>query len=568
MTTTAHATGPVLLFPGQGGYDGAALHRVHQRHPEVRALLARVDAVTGELFGRPLSGALFPGGEPAELRQLLDDAPWVSQLAVYSAGLAAHQRLTANGVRPAVLVGHSLGEITALVAAGAYTVEDGARVVARRTELAAEGNCEGGSMVAVGASASRAAHMAALLEDEPPAVAAENHEGQTVLSGSRTAIGRVRALGELLHTAVVPLDSPFAFHHPSLARAARRFADFVGGFPRHPSAVPVYSPILGRFYGAEEPLAAPLAEHFTRPVRFAAALRTLYGEGARVFVETGGRATLAPAAGKALSGGDRADHTVLATLASGRDGADALEPTLGALRDRGLAAAPDGGDLRALLGPALSEREFADFWAAAGHEVLTLVSERASAFLGARGGAGPTAPEAAAATAPRAATALAEPPGAAPSFGPPPGAEPPPTAAPTAAPTGEPPAPGPAPAHDPAPASTGGADPAPGAGARPSGPREHAAGGAPPGRQEILTAVRTLYARALEYPEEVLTDDALLEAELGVDSVKQVELLGRATELYGLPTRDPGFQLADHDTLGKVAELIEEGLHQVEGVPA
>ncbi|MET7291272.1 acyltransferase domain-containing protein [Streptomyces griseoloalbus] len=520
MTTTINATSPVFLFPGQGGYDGAALKRTYGQSPRVRALFARIDAVAAELFARRLTDLLFPDGEAVEMRRLLDDAPWVSQLAVYGAGLAAYHRLIEHGVRPSALVGHSLGEITALVAAGAYTVEDGARIVARRTELAAEGNCEDGSMVVVGASATRAAHMAGLTEEALLTVAAENHDGQTVLSGPREAIARLRAIGEFLNTAVAPIDSPFAFHNPSLAGVAPRFENFVEGIAQRPLTVPVYSPILGRFYEAGEQLGRPLAEHFTRPVRFAAALRALYGEGARVFVETGGRSALTPMVSKALTGRAREDFTALATLATGRDGADTLERTLATLRDTGLADSPGTETLRALLAPGFSDKEFADFWAAAGHEVLEMVSERASAFLGTRD------PRSSAATTGPAAEAPAT------------------EALTTEALTTEAP--------------------------DPSAPPNGTDGTGLPERQEILASVRTLYAQALEYPEEVMTDDALLEAELGVDSVKQVELLGRATELYGLSSRGPDFRLSDYDTLGRVTDLIEDGLrrHQLEGAVA
>ncbi|MCT9010815.1 acyl carrier protein, partial [Streptomyces rhizosphaerihabitans] len=79
-----------------------------------------------------------------------------------------------------------------------------------------------------------------------------------------------------------------------------------------------------------------------------------------------------------------------------------------------------------------------------------------------------------------------------------------------------------------------------------------------PDREELFTAVRALYAQALEYPEEVFTEEVLLEAELGIDSVKQVELLTRVTGRYGLPPSD--VRLSDHDTVGKVVDLLHAHL--------
>jgi acyl carrier protein len=77
-----------------------------------------------------------------------------------------------------------------------------------------------------------------------------------------------------------------------------------------------------------------------------------------------------------------------------------------------------------------------------------------------------------------------------------------------------------------------------------------------PSAEALFAEIRAVYAEALEYPEEVFTGDVLLEAELGVDSVKQVELLTRVSRRFGLPPRDSGFRLAEYDTMDKLVELI------------
>jgi acyl carrier protein len=74
--------------------------------------------------------------------------------------------------------------------------------------------------------------------------------------------------------------------------------------------------------------------------------------------------------------------------------------------------------------------------------------------------------------------------------------------------------------------------------------------------------LRTLYAEALEYPEEVFTDDVELEADLGIDSVKQTELLARAAEHYGMPARDDDFRLSDYATFGLVVDYVVTQAHQ------
>ena len=76
-------------------------------------------------------------------------------------------------------------------------------------------------------------------------------------------------------------------------------------------------------------------------------------------------------------------------------------------------------------------------------------------------------------------------------------------------------------------------------------------------RDRILREVAAMYAEALEYPEEVFTESVELEAELGIDSVKQTELLGRLSEKYNLPPRPADFRLSNYSTLGKVVDFVQ-----------
>jgi acyl carrier protein len=78
-------------------------------------------------------------------------------------------------------------------------------------------------------------------------------------------------------------------------------------------------------------------------------------------------------------------------------------------------------------------------------------------------------------------------------------------------------------------------------------------------RDEIFKSLTALYATALEYPEEVFTEDVELEAELGVDSVKQAELLARVAQEFRLPGRPEDLRLSDYHTMGKVVDFVVVG---------
>lgn len=486
-----------FLFPGQGGFDGEALRRAKERHPQIGRVFERLDAVTEELYASRISEVLF-GERKADLRDLLDNDPWASQVAIYGAGLAAYEILAAQGATPDVLAGHSLGEITALVAAGAFSVEDGVRIVAQRVAVIERQGGVDGRMVALAASAERTRKLLELVDEPLLAVATENHDEQTVVSGPAKILDRVVAIAGQLDVGAIEIDTPFPFHTPALAPAAPEFAAYVRKLDQHPLNRPVYSPILQRYYEPGDVLAELLAEHFTRPVRFAAAVRHLRESGAEVFVEAGGRAALSKLVAKVTVGSEVRSLPTLA-LTGGRL---ALDGTLEALREAGLAA-PERGGLAELLAPSVPSDVFAAYWSEHGHMVLELVRTELDAF---RKSAEAGRPE--------------------------PAAEATPEAAPAA--------------------------PAPSASSEPQ-PEEY-------DREQLFEELRTLYAEALEYPEDVFEDEVQLEAELGVDSVKQVELLSRVSSRYGLPPRESGFRLATYNTMGKITDFVlqqmnDQGAH-------
>jgi acyl carrier protein len=78
----------------------------------------------------------------------------------------------------------------------------------------------------------------------------------------------------------------------------------------------------------------------------------------------------------------------------------------------------------------------------------------------------------------------------------------------------------------------------------------------PVSRDELFEELAAMYAGALEYPAEVFTEGVALEADLGIDSVKQSELLARAADHYGVPERPEDFRLGDHDTMGKLVDYL------------
>ncbi|GAA2259177.1 hypothetical protein GCM10010368_27470 [Streptomyces roseiscleroticus] len=463
----------VALFPGQGAYRPGVLAELWERGADtVRDTFEVVDEVAKERLGRDVSSTLFRPSPPSPAT-LLSQAPDILQLAVFTTSVAVHGLLTERGARPSVHLGHSLGEIAALTCAGAYDLADAAAVLCERITVVRAHDRGTGSLLALRCARERAERLVELIGHPSLVVAVDNAVEQTVVSGPAEAIATAGAIAGELGITATPLRSPHPFHNPMLAGARRELASRIAAFRRHPLAVPVYSPILGRFYRDGDDLAELLALHLVTPVEFRTSVAALHAAGARTFVEVG--------AGQVLT----------KLVAEAHPGVHTAAPLAGRDEEAGLAAAAEA------LRPPL------------------------------RAVAAPAAAAAAPAVAPVAPAVVA-----APVVTEPVAAEPVRVASPprqSAAPT-------PAPVSAPAPAS------------------------APVDRDALARQVRALYAEAMEYPEEIFTDDVLLEADLGVDSVKQTELLSRLGDRFGLGRPPAGLRVGDYDTFGKVVDFVAAGV--------
>ncbi len=250
--------------------------------PEARAALQAVDDALG--FG--LSRVMWEG--PEDLLTRTDHAQPALLAHSVAVWAVVGPRLAGRVVAAA---GHSLGEYSAYVTAGAIGVSDAARLVRRRGELMHEaGVVRPGTMAAViGLPAERVAELCAAAGGAEGGaggvvVAANlNAPDQTVISGDPGAVAKA---GELLKAAgakrVLPLKVSGAFHSPLMAPAAARFSEALEAVPLAPPAFPVVANATAE--AVRDPAAARrlLAAQLTSPVRWVETVRTLLELGARV----------------------------------------------------------------------------------------------------------------------------------------------------------------------------------------------------------------------------------------------------------------------------------------------
>ncbi|MDI2125658.1 ACP S-malonyltransferase [Yinghuangia seranimata] len=272
-------TGFGIAFPGQGVKADTVLRalRAHLRHPLVARLL---DA--------------FGVADPEGL-DLADTA--VTQPATYAAGIAAAEEEFGAGRRPPVVLGHSLGELTAAAYAGFLDIGDGFALAVERGRLCREQSRSkpGGMVAVVGAAADEIEWLrrgVLAVQGGVLDVAGLNSTRQTVLSGTPAAVAAaVRAAEEqCLRAEVLPI--PGGFHSPLMMDAVPAWRRALEAADFRPGTTPFVSAIDARPHTDPRQVREQLARGLVLPVRWQEAVRTVRGLGVPGLVDAGPGTTL------------------------------------------------------------------------------------------------------------------------------------------------------------------------------------------------------------------------------------------------------------------------------------
>ena len=303
-----------FVFPGQGSQFAGMGKDLAERYAEARDVFERADAALGE----PLSRLCFEGPED-QLKLTANTQP-----AILTVSLAAFAVLRARSAKFDGVAGHSLGEYSAIGAAGGLPVEDLVRTVRRRGQLMQEAVPVGiGAMSAVLGPARDVVEgccREASAPGEPVVAANFNAPEQTVIAGHAAAVARAGPLlAERGAKRVVPLPVSAPFHSPLMVPAREGLAPVLAALPFAVLAVPLYNNVDAQPVTGGGVVRDGLVRQVDAPVRWVELVERMAADGFNTFVEVG--------PGSVLSGLIRRIARSAATVQVGT--ADQVEAYLG-----------------------------------------------------------------------------------------------------------------------------------------------------------------------------------------------------------------------------------------------
>lgn len=305
-----------FLFPGQGSQYAGMGKELAQHYPVVRETFEQAD----DALGLPISAMCFEG--PEEQLKLTAN----TQPAILTVSIAFYRLLDSLGVRPEFVMGHSLGEYSAIVAGGALSLADAVRTVRKRGGYMQEAVPAGaGAMAAIlGSSEADVLECCAeAAQGEVCAPANLNSPSQIVIAGNRGAVDRaVDLLKSRGAKRAVLLQVSAPFHCELMRPAERRLTEDLNAITFTDSKFPVVSNVDAKARTGKDEIRRALALQVSSPVRWEDSVRELIRLGAGTLIEVG--------PGKVLSGLNRSISRDLRSLhvedeASLRETRDALE---------------------------------------------------------------------------------------------------------------------------------------------------------------------------------------------------------------------------------------------------
>ncbi|NES73431.1 MAG: acyltransferase domain-containing protein, partial [Okeania sp. SIO2D1] len=263
-----------FLFTGQGSQYVNMGKQLYEQAPTFRQALEQCDQILKPYLETSILEITYP--KDAQNSSLLEQTAY-TQPAIFALEYALFKLWESWGIKPNVVMGHSVGEYVAACIAGVFSLEDGLKLIAMRGKLMQQ-LPSGGEMVSVMASESEVTE--AIKEySSQVTIAAINGPESIVISGESAAITNICNFFELEGVKTKQLQVSHAFHSPLMEPMLKEFEAVAKQVAYNQPKIPLISNVTGTEVGAEITTAEYWVRHVRQPVKFAQSMKTLESEG-------------------------------------------------------------------------------------------------------------------------------------------------------------------------------------------------------------------------------------------------------------------------------------------------
>lgn len=271
-----------FLFPGQGSQKVGMVQDLFENYDSVKALIKEAD----ETLGFPISKMMFEGPDTELMKTEF------TQPAILTASVAVWQVLKEHGLTPDIAAGHSLGEYSALVAAGAISFADAVHTVHLRGRFMQEAVPlgEGGMAAIIGSNPETIVKVCGEVSTEDLPVQAVNFNcpGQVVIAGATAAVEKAcEALKEAGARRAIMLKVSAPFHSTLMEPAALRLKEVLDKIDIHDTAIPVVANVNAKEETKADEIRKNLVDQAAHPVHWEESIRNMVAGGVDMTVEAG-----------------------------------------------------------------------------------------------------------------------------------------------------------------------------------------------------------------------------------------------------------------------------------------